>query len=177
LKVTFTPTLILGRKRWKFLGKLGDLRLLLIREARGADDHAHAQIGRHGQVLHRAFGAREVDQAVGLRQGCAHIAFDLQPAGLAQECRRIGADGRAVGAVQCRSQHAVAAVQNRFDQHMAHAAGGTRHSNALRGGGMGGGCGHGAITRSNERRQDRIHAVIKRASTAFCKRGTTCSDA
>jgi hypothetical protein len=40
------------------------------------------QIGRHGQVLHRAFGAGEVDQAVGLRQGCAHIAFDLQPLGL-----------------------------------------------------------------------------------------------
>ena len=35
------------------------------------------------------------------------------------------------------------------------------------GGGMGGGCGHGAITRSNEDGRI-IHAVAKETSTAFC---------
>lgn len=97
-------------------------------EAGGADDGLHAQLGAGLQVLQRAFGAGEVDQAVGVGQR-AQVVGDGDAGLLAERGARVLAQrGRALAVERDRQLQAVG-LQDGVDQHLAHTAAGAGDSN------------------------------------------------
>ena len=103
------------------------------------------------QVRQRALGPGEVDQDLGIRERRARIGRNRHAAGVAQEGRRVVADGRAGRDVERAGQLAVAGRADGLDQHVAHAAAragdghlvhglrGLGHRSPQRGGGSSGG--------------------------------------
>ena len=83
------------------LGGVGDLGLLRVAEAGGADHGLHAEFAAHGQMRQRAFGPREVDQHLRVLQAVAQVGHDRHAAREAEERAGIGADGR-----RCRRRRA-----------------------------------------------------------------------
>ncbi|MNS90434.1 hypothetical protein D3C72_1244850 [compost metagenome] len=119
-----------GEDDGRLLGHLGNLRLLRVIEARGANDHAHAFFSRYGQMGQRALRAREVDQHVGIGERLAHIGRHGNPRGFAQKSTGIGAQAGVACGIQRTGQSQVGAGKHGFDQHVAHAAAGASNGNA-----------------------------------------------
>ena len=79
----------------------------------------------------RAFGPGEINQGLGLFETDGQISGDRNAAGLAQKCHRIRAQGGAGQHVQCTGQFTVRGTLDGFDQHLAHAARGTRDGHTM----------------------------------------------
>jgi len=126
------------------LGDLGDLGLLRVAEAGGADDGLHAQLAADREVRERALGASEVDEHLRVLQACAQVGHDGHAAVETQEGAGIGAQGRAADDVEGAGQAQVGRIAHGLDQHVAHAARSPGDGNAARrGGGIGRGSGGG----------------------------------
>jgi hypothetical protein len=110
-----------------------DLGLLRVAEARGADHRLDAVPSARREVRQRAFGPREVDQHLRVAQPCVQVGRDAHAAVATQEGRRVAADGRAAGHVQCTRQLQVGRRHDGLDQHPSHAARRTRDGHAQRG--------------------------------------------
>ena len=107
--MTLTPTLMLGASTIAMsLRMRGDLGLLRLGEAGGADHRLHAQLAADRQVRQRALGAGEVDQHLRRLPGPPRrSALMAHAARAAQEGGGILADGRAAGHVERAGQRAV----------------------------------------------------------------------
>ena len=106
-----------------------DAGALLGREAGGADDHLHAALPAGVQIDHAGFGAGEVDQHLTAGQGFVSAVGDGHAGLCPHEGAGIGAQRRAVAAVQRSRQFHVGGGQNGLDQHAPHAAGGASDGN------------------------------------------------
>src|SRR5690606_37218918 len=98
-------------------------------ETRGADDAFDAVCDAGLQMGEGAFGAGEVDQAVGGSQ-CVQIVGDPHAGVHTQECPGILADGVGPRTVQCDGQGEILGFDDGLDQHVSHAARGACDGNA-----------------------------------------------
>ncbi len=132
-----------------------DLCLLGVGEAGGSDHGLDAMLRACRQMGQRAFRPGEIDQHVAAGQAVVQVGRDGHAAGMAQEGRGIGSQGRAARHVQsAREDQFVAAAAQRLDQHAAHAAGRARDSDADRrrsaGGRRGRSSGYGHCARGKD---------------------------
>lgn len=115
------------------LGRRGDFGLLRLGEAGGADHRMHA-VGSTGlEMLQRAFGPREIDQHPGGGQACGQIGGDDRAGRMTEKTGRELTNGRAAGDVQRAGELAIVSRNHGFDEHVAHATGGTGHSHLMKG--------------------------------------------
>ena len=114
--------------------RVGDLAFCGVVETGGADDQLDAELAADRQVRQRAFGAREVDQHLGVGEAFAQVGGDAHAAVAAEE--RARRPGRSRGCRRRRARRPActsSAAHDRFDQHPAHAAGRTGDRDAQRG--------------------------------------------
>jgi hypothetical protein len=79
----------------------------------------------------RALGTGEVDEGLGVVQTGVQVSADGNPAAQAQGSRRIHANGRTGGHIQGATELAIVGATNGLNQHAAHAAAGTGHTNTV----------------------------------------------
>jgi hypothetical protein len=101
----------------------GDLGLLRVAEAGGADHGLHAQFAADGEVRQRAFGPREVDQHLGVLEAGAQVGHDRDAARGAEKGGRIAAERRAAGDIERTGEAAILRLAHGLDQHVPHAPG------------------------------------------------------
>ncbi|KAG1385294.1 hypothetical protein G6F60_014902 [Rhizopus arrhizus] len=119
------PQQVIGQ-RLAFGHALGGAAVVV--ETGGADHGARAVLDAGLQVLERAFGAGEVDQAVGLGQR-SEVIGEEHARLLAERCAGILAHGGGDLAVQRNRQLQAGGLEDGIDQHLAHTAAGAGNCN------------------------------------------------
>ena len=98
-------------------------------ETGSANNHFDAMLGAVGQMLQRAFRAREIDQEISISQTFVEVRFNCHAGRLAQKGGGVGADAGRASDIKCARQLRIGVGVNGFDQHAAHATASAGHCN------------------------------------------------
>ena len=107
--------------RYLFCGRF-DERKLAGRKTRCPDHHAHALPETLLHMGERAFGTREIDQAIGSGNPFSQVRDNPYPAGMADQLAGIFANQRTCGSFQRRGKPEILRSEHHLDQGSAHAA-------------------------------------------------------
>lgn len=105
------------------LASLGNDALAVGGKTGGADDHGRTQLARQRQVLQRAFGAREIDDAIGGGDRRTCVIHDGHATRRTEKLTRVTSDEGGIGMIEGGHQRGLRVIERGLDQHPAHASG------------------------------------------------------